>query len=758
MYVTDKNQSPRLSAIAAVIAWMGMHATAVAQDSKSNLAAAAKEVLRSNCSECHSEGDARADVRVLDLASLIEAGHVVPKRPDDSYLYQLITSTDDDVMPPNSRPPLSGEQIATIRRWIAAGAEAFPADAKKTQDPVGPQDQRPSVDGADPRVAKSSGSSQTSGAPQGATEAFATNREVLSAILDYVRATPKADRAFLRFFSLRHLLEGGVTPQRINEHRVALAKAINHLSRERDVMIPKLVDAAGTVLAIDLRKLGWHQKALREVTESESETEQLNLFDLVLLEYPYSVLPADSDSFDDVATEFLSVAAQVRPIPYVRADWFCSVVLQPPLYHDMLQLPLTLDELEADLGVDVKSNLDAGLAKRAGMTVSGVSRNNRVVERHPHRDGYYHKSSDFLSNVGRENILTNPIDFRASGGEMIFRLPNGMQGYYVSDGLGNRLDEAPTSIVVDKFASDRVVRNGLGCIRCHRKGIKDFSDSVRSVLETLPGKPGFDKRKALELYPTNSVWDDLIESDQQLFAEAMAKIGQETTRIEPLTTVTSDYLEGTLSVVEAAAELGVDAEQLKMSCRAPGFTRLGLSPLASGGVIRRDAWEDNFDAAALLLGAGTPVVPVDGNLRLNFVPSLELDRIELLTNKENRFFEPGDDLKITVKNNSSRAIQFELYGTSVEGLKVRLTDSVQTLAAGESFRFPQPGEEFIEIRGGTGRELITLFASTQTLPAGKVFRGKNIADRVVHGLFDARGVDRASVDNVIKKTIVIETR
>ena len=113
----------------------------------------------------------------------------------------------------------------------------------------------------------------------------------------------------------------------------------------------------------------------------------------------------------------------MRPIAYVRVDWFCSVVLQPPLYHDMLQLPRHIDELEEQLGVDVKSNLESGQAKRAGMTVSGVSRNNRAVERHPQRDGYYWKSHDFQSNIGEENILRDPIDFKPSGGEMIFRCP-----------------------------------------------------------------------------------------------------------------------------------------------------------------------------------------------------------------------------------------------------------------------------------------------------------------------------------------------
>ena len=639
-------------------------------------------------------------------------------------------------MPPKSRPALTADQITALRKWITAGAPAFPADAKR----------------AEPEKQKAEAGSEEES--PNAKEDFAAEKAVLNAILEHTRATDKQDRRFVRFFSIRHLLDSGVTPQRLEELRVAFAKAINHLSRERQIVVPQPIDASKTVFAVDIRKLGWHRKKLQNL---EDKDESLNLFDLVLLEYPYAILPADSDAFDDVRTEFLNEAKQVRPIPFVRADWFCSVVLQPPLYHDMLELPLTLEELEEDLGVDVQSNLDSGLAKRAGMTVSGVSRNNRVAERHPHADGYYWKSHDFQSNLGSENILKDPIDFVPSGGEMIFRLPNGMQGYYVSDARGDRLDAAPTSIVVDKFASDRVVRNGLGCIRCHRAGIKDFSDSVRSVVEKLTGNPGFDKRKALQLYPTHDQWDKQISADQALFLTALKKLGQADARREPLSIITADYLEGTLTVDEAAAELGVDAEQLKVSCRAPGFTRLGLAPLASGSVIRRDAWEDNFDAAAALLGAGTPVVPIDGNQKRDFVPDPKLDKIELTTNKKNNFFEPGDELRISVTNNSRVDITFELYGTSVEGKKVRLTSGVAKLSVGESFTFPEQADQAIEVRGGLGREEITLFASTGELPAGHIFRGKNMADRVVHEFF-SDGNSLRGTNDVVKKTILIETR
>ena len=116
-----------------VAVWLAIVASATPivakSESPSELAASAKEILRANCSECHSNEDARADVRVLDHAGLIESEHIVPNKPDDSYLYQLITSTDDDAMPPKSRPTLTAEQIGTIRKWITSGAEAFPADA-----------------------------------------------------------------------------------------------------------------------------------------------------------------------------------------------------------------------------------------------------------------------------------------------------------------------------------------------------------------------------------------------------------------------------------------------------------------------------------------------------------------------------------------------------------------------------------------------------------------------------------------------------
>ncbi len=71
------------------------------------------------------------------------------------------------------------------------------------------------------------------------------------------------------------------------------------------------------------------------------------------------------------------------------------------------------------------------------MQTSGVSRNNRVIERHEipgSRCRGYWLSYDFASNgdpIAPKDILANPLDFVQDGGEIIFTLPNGLQGYMI---------------------------------------------------------------------------------------------------------------------------------------------------------------------------------------------------------------------------------------------------------------------------------------------------------------------------------------
>ena len=55
-------------------------------------------------------------------------------------------------------------------------------------------------------------------------------------------------------------------------------------------------------------------------------------------------------------------------VPSVHIDWFIATASKPPLYHDLLSLPLTDRELETRLEVDVAGNLVecAGGSRLAG--------------------------------------------------------------------------------------------------------------------------------------------------------------------------------------------------------------------------------------------------------------------------------------------------------------------------------------------------------------------------------------------------------
>jgi serine/threonine-protein kinase len=587
---------------------------------------------------------------------------------------------------------------------------------------------------------------------------------VLKKILNHVRDVPLQERAFKRYLSINHLLTAGATSNELELHRDALAKAINHLSWEPRLVRPTSIDEpVNSVFVIDLRELGWHvQPFERWAGGKKLGKSPLNLFDIPLLDYPYGIVYEDSDVFDHLHNEFLAPSGMVRPIPYVRADWFASVMTQPPFYEDVLRLPFEVQQLESKLGVDADADVKSYRAPRAGMAVSGVSHNNRVVERHEQKYGAYWKSFDFRTSTGLENMFRDPIDLHPAGGEMIFNLPNGLQGYFVANNKGLRVEAAPTEIVTDKFAEDKIVRNGLACMRCHDRGMKEFVDTVRPALLRLPGSPGFDKRFALQLYPEQKVMDELLQGDRDRFLTAMGRlVGKSLTR-EPLVGVSRRYLDEPMHLGTVVGELGLtDSADLTGLFRSPQFVNLGLVPLSAQGVIRRDAWDDYYDSVVRGIGLGIPIVPLDGIARREFPSVAEPFKVALKTNKRLNLFEPGDELVIFVTNESHRPIWAELIGTSARGKKVILTPNPVQVAAGQTYRFPPDGS--LKIRGGLGKEQITLFASQKAFAGGELLRGDYVTDRVIHAAYQYhkdgnRWKLGQDAQGFVKKTIDIETK
>ena len=210
------------ASLLALAAWTAM---AVAQPD--DLAKKAKLVLETHCYKCHGEnGRAEAGLFVLNYQKLIDTKKIVPNNLKGSKIYKRLALDED--MPPETTddgkpiPRPGKDDVAAIKAWIEAGAPDFAEAAPPKRD-------------------------------------FISNLDVLKSILaDLVKANER-DRKFLRYFTITHLYNAGLTDDELVSYRVGLSKLVNSLSWGREIHAPQPIDAAKTIFRIDLRDLEWDE-------------------------------------------------------------------------------------------------------------------------------------------------------------------------------------------------------------------------------------------------------------------------------------------------------------------------------------------------------------------------------------------------------------------------------------------------------------------------------------------------------------------
>ena len=524
-------------------------------DAQQNLAQQAYAIFEQSCLNCHGEHGAFTEEIIIDHTALIETGAVVPGKPIESELYRRLIATDETKRMPLGQPRLPGAAIVTIGNWIQAG---------------GPSWETPKQDGR-----------------------FITPKEMLDTIEKHVNSLSPFDRAFTRYFTLTHLYNAGESAEALHAYQRALSKLVNSLSWGREVIRPQPIDPQETIFYIDLRDYEW-----------EIGT---NRWTLIEAEYPYKI-EFDAPTQTNLREKLMDLReAMACEVPFVHVDWFIATAALPPLYHDILDLPQTDRELETRLEVNVVENLRNAAGRRAwraGFNESGVSNNNRVVERHKSRYGAYWKSYDFAGSKGTQNILTHPLSFTHDGGEIIFNLPNGLQAYLLVDAGGNRLDAAPISIVSNPAASDPTVRNGLSCIGCHTEGMKkDFADQVRAVAERNPNPP-YNKDRVLQIYTDKATMDALVAEDTARYRQALEAAGDVFGGVEPVQRF-HEAFQRPLDTAHAAAAAGLETETfLKKIRENTRLKNLGLGVLTSAsGSVKRDVWTSNFSETVATLSS-----------------------------------------------------------------------------------------------------------------------------------------------------------
>ena len=534
-------------------------------DAQGNLAQQAYAIFQQSCLNCHGEHGAFTEEIIIEHTSLIETRAVVPGKPIESELYRRLVDTNLAKRMPLGQPQLPPAAIQTIRNWIQAGAPDWQTPERDT--------------------------------------GFITPKEMLETIEKHLNSLAPFDRAFTRYFTMTHLYNAGESLEALHACQRALSKLVNSLSWGREVIKPQPIDPKETVFYIDLRDYEW-----------EIGTNRWTLIEQV---YPYSI-EFEAPTQTRLRERLTDLREQINcEVPFVHVDWFIATASLPPLYHDILDLPQTVHELETRLEVNVVENIRNAAGRRvwrAGFNDSGVSSHNRVVERHTSRYGAYWKSYDFAGSVGTQNVFTHPLSFEHDGGEIIFNLPNGLQAYYLVDAGGNRLDAAPIKIVRNPAASDPTVRNGLSCIGCHTEGMKTFEDEVRGVVEQNANPP-FNKDRALRLYVEKAEMDGFLEEDTARYRRALEKTGDVFGGIESVQRF-HEAFQRPLDAAHAAAVVGLETASLLQKVREnASLKNLGLAVLtgASGGV-KRDTWTSNFSEIVATLSSPDstivkPVVP-----------------------------------------------------------------------------------------------------------------------------------------------------
>jgi Planctomycete cytochrome C len=562
-------------------------------DSAQSLATHATGILRKYCHRCHGvQFKVPAyDVLKRDVLIATREGadpYVTPGKPDKSELWDRMGSAEPqtgDAMPPSGPKPTDADK-EIIRKWIVAGAP-FPKATSRT--PVRDQD-------------------------------------IVKAIVDHLRGLDDGERRFWRYFTLATLYNNpSVRDDELRLARAAVSKLLNSLSQRGKIVVPDLLGPDQTILAVDVRRLGWQER---------------DVWSVILRAYPYGLKFNNRRNDEDLrrlAGELSRLIDDQVGLVDVRADWFIDSASRPPLYHAILDLPETAQALEQRLAVEVESDFLNVNLKRAGFARSDISHQNRLVDRHESSGtDYYWKSYDFRSNEGTGNIFKFPLGpvftrnpfprlaFEHAGGEIIFSLPNKLQAYLLVKADGTRIDDGPVDIVGDdqKNSGTTQVVNGLSCMGCHKDGMRTFKDDLRVGAE-LGGKA----RETLDLFtPQQKDMDRILRQDETQFVKAVEeaagpflKVGEDKDKPirafpEPISTVAKLYQKD-LGPEEMVAELGLkDVDELKRLVQDNlQLRKLGLGVFLGSGAVKRTEWDSlkdrtlsTFHQAAVELGRGTP--------------------------------------------------------------------------------------------------------------------------------------------------------
>ncbi|MBY0230515.1 MAG: hypothetical protein K2W96_14615 [Gemmataceae bacterium] len=170
-------------------------------------------------------------------------------------------------MPPGTAPKLSGDEKARLRRWIEDGAPPL------------------------------------------------SEAGVLARVAADWQALPAERRKEARYVSFH-----------VGGNRASLEKRLAEFKAGAKL---HPVEPALGLHRVHLAELGWDRQRFKTGPKDKPTPSPLDGFDLLLLEYPYAVLPLDASALSEM------LRGRVRPVPFVRGDWLLSALCDERLAAEL---------------------------------------------------------------------------------------------------------------------------------------------------------------------------------------------------------------------------------------------------------------------------------------------------------------------------------------------------------------------------------------------------------------------------------------
>ena len=405
--------------------------------------------------------------------------------------------------------------------------------------------------------------------------------ELLETLIADVSAQPQEDRRFSRYLLLTPRDRDGFWPGELSEtdvqdggvatDRRTVGKLINSLSLQPGIVLPVPV-GLGRILRLDLRDYGW-ELPLDDADSSEDHWDAL------------AAVAALAVEIQGPRADLLKALTRAR-IPFLFAQDFLATASDGDLYYSLLGVPDTLLELQRRLNQGVMTEY------RAGFSTSGLSTTKRAVSRQaPEAGGLgYWQAFDF--DAGRDDaVFSSPLQLEPDGTELIYRLPNGLHGFFLADRAGARVGYSTVGTITDPAQPDRLLRNAASCFACHNGGLIPFRDEVRSRLAsgaTPDGASDPERTRVLSTYPDPPVMDRLVNEWNTAYESAAEQAGQAPGSPDPITLSYLRFLSGYVTVDVAAGELFVSPVELEAALLTldPSLAALG----DAAGVVDRSAY------------------------------------------------------------------------------------------------------------------------------------------------------------------------